>query len=300
MDLRQLEMLLGVVESGGYMKAGEALHISHSAIHRQIRMLEEEVGERILARTGRHVHLTEAGHILAGLAERIRREMSGARQQIEDLSQLRSGHLRIGTGTTIVVLFLAPVLSRFCKQHPQVEVQTVNGTADYVVEEVSRGNLDLGIVFEPADVPRGTRPVQSEVLYREEFVWAVPAGHPLSGCKTVSLARLAEFPLIMYSKLSHVRRMFERTFDKAGLSPKIVMEIENEEAIELMLRFNLGLAPVTKRRAIRDRLDYLRLPEQRMTCAVGLVYPKQDYLSRPVKEFLELCRKGATRIADRS
>ena len=71
MELRQLEMLLSVVESSGYLNAGEALHVSHSAIHRQVRLLEHEIGDRILVRVGRHMELTEAGQMLIALAKNI-------------------------------------------------------------------------------------------------------------------------------------------------------------------------------------------------------------------------------------
>lgn len=71
MDLQQLTMLLAVVEAGGYTQAGKALNISHSAIHRQVRLLEEEIKEQTLVRVGRRVEPTEAGRILINLAKRI-------------------------------------------------------------------------------------------------------------------------------------------------------------------------------------------------------------------------------------
>ena len=105
MEIRQLEMLITVVERKGYLHAGEHLHISHSAIHRQIRLLEEELRDKVFVREGRTVHLTEAGKLLFDLASKITREVTAVKQQVKDQQRLFNGNLRIGTGTTALVFF---------------------------------------------------------------------------------------------------------------------------------------------------------------------------------------------------
>src|SRR5215471_11728668 len=131
MDLRQLDMLLAVVDAGSYAKAGENLRVSHSAIHRQVRLLEHEVGDRILVRSGRRVELTETGEILQQLGRRLRQEVAAAERLIKERNQLSSGHLRIGTGTTMLVFFLPPVLDQFRKEYPGIEVQVLTGSSDF-------------------------------------------------------------------------------------------------------------------------------------------------------------------------
>src|SRR6185312_9528428 len=97
MELRQLQLLLTVIESGGYTPAGKLLNVSHSAIHRQIRMLEQELDCHLLARCGRRVDATEPGRLLADLALQIQLEIADVRRRIDNLSNLRKGSLRIGT-----------------------------------------------------------------------------------------------------------------------------------------------------------------------------------------------------------
>ena len=128
MDLRQLEMLLAVVDCGGYTKAGKALHVSHSAIHRQIRLLEDELQVRILVRAGKRVRITETGTLLVDLSRRIRLEISSLRVQIDEAKQLQVGNLRIGTGTNILTFFLPAILERFRKQFPGIEVRVMTGS----------------------------------------------------------------------------------------------------------------------------------------------------------------------------
>ncbi len=102
MDLRKLQLLTTVVDAGSYKKAGERLHLSHSAIHRQIRLLEQDLGDRVLVRVARHVKVTGAGELLLGLASRLERDIARTRTQIDELHHLQAGQLRIGAGTSML------------------------------------------------------------------------------------------------------------------------------------------------------------------------------------------------------
>ena len=294
MDLRQLEMLLAVVEAGSYVKAGERLRVSHSAIHRQVRLLEHEVHDRILVRSGRYVELTEIGEILLNVARRLRQEIAAAERQIADRQQLDCGHLRIGTGTTMLVFFLPAILDRFRKQYPGVDVHVMTGTADRVLEEIEKGHLDAGIILASSDMPGPARPLVSEVLYRDEFVLAVSKNHSLARSKAAPLAKLVQYPFIMHSKTSHMRRVLDRLFAEAGLVPKVSMELENEEAMEKMIEFNMCVAMISRRRAMSDGIQCVRLEDHPIFSDVSLVYADSEYMPRTVKEFSKLCRSFCT------
>jgi DNA-binding transcriptional LysR family regulator len=289
-DLRQLDMLLAVVDAGSYAKAGETLRVSHSAIHRQVRLLEHEVGDRILVRAGRRVELTETGEILLRLGRRLRQEVTAAERQINERNQLSSGHLRIGTGTMMLVFFLPPVLDQFRRQYPGIEVQVRTGSSDSVLEGIQKGDLDAGVVLDSSDVRPPAGPLVREVLYQAEFVLAVSKKHPLASKKTVSLAKLIEHPFIMHPKTANVRRVLDRIFADAGLTPRISMELENEEAMETMIELNMGVALLSKRRAISDHIHYLRITGRRIYCDVTLVFADREYVPRTVEEFGRICR----------
>lgn len=294
MDLRRLEMLMMVVESGGYYPAGKQLNISHSAIHRQIKILEEEVHERVLRRNGRRVELTDAGKVLVELSSRLQREISSATQQISEFNQMVSGHLRIGTGSTILVSFLPAVLQLFREGFPGIEIYIVTSTSDDVMEDVEKGKLDVGVVINPGDVPRGKYRVECEILYREEFVWAVGREHPLANKKLVSLPDMVKYPFIMTPQRSHIRRLFERTFEKVGLHPRITIELENEEAIEKLAEISIGIALLPVHRPRNGGIHYFRLPGSPIICDIGLVLPKRDYLAKTVREFVRVCHEART------
>lgn len=289
MDLRQLEMLLAVVEAGGYKKAGERLFVSHSAIHRQIRLLEHELQDRLLVRRGRRVQLTDAGSLLVDLARRVKREISNVQNRLNEAHQLQSGHLRIGTGTTALTFFLPSVLTRYRSQYPRVDITITTGTADLIVREIQIGELDLGIVFGPSDMLPGDLVPNYELLYQEEFVLAVGADHPLASRRSVSLRDAVAYPFITYPKPSHVRRLIDQVLAEIGATPQIVMELENEEAIEQMIGINIGITFLSRRRAVRDHIRYFRPREGRVLCDVGLVLPPLDYQPHAAREFARFC-----------
>lgn len=293
MELQQLAMLFAVVEAGGYAQAGKVLNISHSAIHRQVRLLEEEIKEETLVRVGKHVELTGAGRILINLASRIQNEISDAHRQLEEATRLLSGHLSIGTGSSILVSFLPPILQRYRKEFPGVEVYLTTGTADSVIEDIVNGQLDLGIVFNPSDVLPGSRGTRYELLYKEEFFWAVGKGHPLASRKQATLREIAQHPLIMLPKTSHIRRTIERLFESAALNPRIAMELENEEAIDKLVEIDVGVAPRSRHRCPSDKIHTFRTSGMRIYCEVGMVFRTGGYVPKTATEFAQLCRNAA-------
>jgi DNA-binding transcriptional LysR family regulator len=293
MEFDQLGMLLTVADSGGYAQAGKILSISHSAIHRQIRLLEAEIQQKVLTRVGRHVKPTEAGNILVNLARRIQKEISDAKQQVAETMQLSSGYLSIGTGSSILLSFLPPILERYCHDFPGVEVSIMTETADAVIDGVASGKLDLGIVFNPADVLSDRRGVRHEILYEEEFIWAVGPRHPLARRKWVEIHQIAQYPMIMLPQTSHIRRACERLFEKAGMKPKVAMELENEQAIEKLVEIGLGIALRSRHRAPSSKIRCLMTRGSRIYCEVGMVFPSGNYMPKAVTEFARLCREAS-------
>lgn len=291
MELRQLQLLLSVIEAGGYAPAGKALHVSHSAIHRQVRMLEQEFGRRLLSRSGGTVVATESGSLLVSLALRIHQEIADTQRQINDLDNLRSGHLRIGTSSSFLVSFLPTVLKRFSKKFPGVRFHLINGVADSIIDGIVRGKLDVGILFNPTDIPHPIPELEINTLYHEEFDWAVAQSHPLARQNRVTLAQLAAYPLITLPAQSHLRHACDRVFATTGLAPTVITEVENEEAIDKLIEVDMGFALRLRRRPRNGKIHCFRIPSGTVRCEVGIVSQKKSCTARAVTEFIRICRE---------
>jgi len=287
-------MFLAVVESGTYAVAGERLHLSHSAIHRQVRLLEHELSDRLFVRFGGRMKLTNTGKIVVEHARRIRQQVVNLRRQIDDAAQLQTGHLCIGTGTMMLQFFLPPVIKRFRQEFPGIDLHLMTGTAQKVIEKMKGGQLDLGIIFSPVKHRTERDAFSYEPLYREEFVWVVSKTHPLAKRKTAPLAQILEFPLISLSETSYVRRLFEHVLERAQVKPKIIMELESEESMGKMAEINMGIAFLARRRAVNDKIRYIRNSEGPIHCEVGIILPKIDYIPAVVKQFARMCREAAS------
>lgn len=299
MNFRHLEMLLAVVEHGGYKAAGEQLHLSHSAVHRQVRLLEEELRERVLVRQGRRVQLTPCGELLVDTARRIQDELARAEARIAEGASLEAGHLRIGTGTGVLNYFLPGVLNQFRARYPRIEVTVITGTGKYVLQEIRSGTIDLGLIYASAATPPESGP-HYEPLYEDEFVLGVSAKHPLTTMSSVRITEALQYPFIHYPPLSHLRHFLDHLFQRSSVQPRIVMELENEETMEKMIGIDMGIAFLSCHRAETESVRHLRLTGFRVICPVFLVTARADYLPAPAREFARLCRSAIKRKQESS
>jgi DNA-binding transcriptional LysR family regulator len=290
-ELRQLEMLQAVVECGGYKAAGERLHLSHPAVHRQIKLLEEEVQAKLFQREGRYVQVTEAGKRLMVLADRLHLEIGDASSEIRGLTEQESGSLRLGTATTMLMFLLPRVLQRFCRAYPKVSVYVSTAMNKDIFSDIAAGSTDLGLVFSPAELYEERAQVTQESLYEEEFVLGVSTSHPFARRTSITVADLEDLPVITFSRRSTLRRYLDLRFRSVGLKLLVAVELENEETAAKMLELGVGAAILSRQRAVADGIPHFRIRELPLRCPVSLVYLKKGYLSPATREFVGICRE---------
>ena len=186
--------------------------------------------------------------------------MEEARTALASLNGVVSGDLRLGASTTIAQYILPHVLGAFNRQHPQVHLSLLSGNTEQVVEFVLLEKVAMGIIEGPA-MRRGLR---IEPLMRDRMVLICGAKHRPAGPKgwvadvasTISIASLAELPLLLRERGSGSRRVVERAIKLAGLpfkSLRIAMELDSTEAIVSGVEAGLGVGFVSES-AIRKEL----------------------------------------------
>lgn len=286
MDIRQLQMFKAVVELGGFTKAGTKLFVSHSAISRQIKLLEDELHSPLLVRRGKHVSMTDAGRALLPCAEAILNQVADAAQRVSEASQSPGHRIHIGTSTTTLSSFLPPVIEKFSGVYPKAKILITTGLADAIVEEIRAGTIDVGLVALPVE----GRGLIVSSLYREEFVLVVGRRHPLAKRRSVCLHELRNAPMILFPSGSGFRRYLDNFFRDVGLSPTVRLELENEEAIEGALCGGLGISFLSRLRASRHRVHFLRISGRRLYREVGIVHQtRARELPHHLSHFLRIC-----------
>ncbi len=143
MDLRQLEMFRTVAETSSFTRAGEKLHVSHSAISRQVKLLEDELRVLLFARANKRVTLTEPGTALLTHVDAIFNQVEMATQSVHQISMKVDRQLNLGTATTMLDFFLPPVFEEFKRKYPRVDVHIKTGPWQLLLEAIRAGTVDL-------------------------------------------------------------------------------------------------------------------------------------------------------------
>ena len=289
MDTRQLEMFLAVAENLSFTRASLQLHVVGSAISRQIRMLEEELGTEVFKRVNKKIYLTPAGETLIRYSRKIFEDLRNASLEISDIADLRSGHVRLGTVMLASVYLLPSVLERFKQRYPGVFITVVTGSSERLLSGVRDSSLDLGVLTLPVTAPD----LAIVPFYVEDLVVVSGTTHPvLSKKRSISSVDLAKYPLILFPRGSYTRRIIEEAFDRLGVTLQHAMEVDNIVSIKPLVRRNLGIAimplPAIAEDVKRGDLHCLKIQDCELTRKLGLVTQRLRYLPKVVSELSRL------------
>jgi DNA-binding transcriptional LysR family regulator len=236
MDLHQLRVFGAAVKSGGFTRAGEELHLSQSTVSQHIKLLEEELGCPLFLRVGKRVQVTEAGKVLLQYAERIFRDLKNAEMAVREMNALKRGTVRLGVGPTTLIYRLPPVLGEYKRRFPDIELIVLAGTTEFLLQALRSQHVDLAIVM-PTGPQAG---LTVKPLGREEMVIVINRDHPFARRRTIEPSELSALRFILYEKNTAMQNVIDRFFNSLDVTPKITMEVENNEAIKSLVRAGLG------------------------------------------------------------
>jgi LysR family transcriptional regulator, low CO2-responsive transcriptional regulator len=289
--LSDLETLVITVREGSVTAAGRRLFLTQPAVSARLRRLERDAGEPLLRRTSRGVLATPAGERLVERASRLLAEL----QEIEHAAGGKaplSGSLALGATDLVAIHHLPPVLRRFRRLHPDVDlVLRIEGT-EPLVALLASNEIELALGTLPVAEPW----VESWPLFRDPLVVVAPAGHPLAG-KRLRPDAVAREPWISHKADSVTRRQVEAFFASHGLRLRVAMEISNPEAIVRLVEARLGLAALplrAVRREVREgKLAVLTVRGFRLERSSGLLLRRGASLSRAGSAFRALLGNAA-------
>ena len=286
MDLTRLRYFVAVVESGSFSRAAAALHLSQPALSRQVLLLEEEVGQRLLVRNGRGASANEAGLALLAHARGIFELADKARADMRERQASPRGQVTIGLPPRVAQVLTADLVERFRGQYPDATVTIVESLSIRLREWLVAGTLDMAILFDPPPSPQ----LHEETLAREALLLFGPAPLP----RRIRLAEVAALPLVMPSGPNALRQLLEAHTRPRGLSLDIVAEVDSAQTVlSLVAR---GVAhTVLPASAIRmwtyaQPLHHAAITTPAMRNRVVLAIPKARPTTRPARLAAELLR----------
>jgi len=289
MDIRHLEYFLEVAKHKSFTKAGEALHITQPTISKMVRNIEDELGVALFDRSGKRVVLTDAGEVIYAQAKHIVMAFHNLSSELDDLRNLKKGHIRIGLPPMVGSRFFPQVIGKFREAYPDITVELVEVGAKRVEADIENGTLDIGVAVLPtkADI------FHSFVFVRRQLKLLVHPTHPLAERNEVKLAELAQESFILFREDFALHDRIPAECIRVGFKPRVICESSQWDFISEMVAANLGIALLPE--TICAELDeehvrVLSIVEPEIPWHLAIIWRKDRYVSYATNEWIRFTR----------
>ncbi|MEJ2042570.1 MAG: HTH-type transcriptional regulator CysB [Reinekea sp.] len=253
MKLQQLKYIWEVAHHDLNVSAtAQVLYTSQPGISKQIRLLEDELGIEIFARSGKHLtRITPAGEAVLKVAGEILRKVDSIKQIAQEFSNDKSGSLSIATTHTQARYALPNVIEGFISDFPDVSLHMHQGTPMQIAEMASDGTVDMAIATEGMDH-------FSDLIMMPCYRWnrsiVVPKDHPLANKSSITLEDVTSFPIVTYVFGFTGRSKLDEAFLERDLKPKVVFTATDADVIKTYVRLGLGVG-ILAHMAIDPEMD---------------------------------------------
>lgn len=238
-----IRYFIAVSKAGSFRRTAQLLHVSASAINRQILLLEAELGVTLFERSrGRNVlRLTSAGEIFLSQARAATEALELAKSRIDALSGLRSGTISVGVPEMFVHHFLPGFLVDFRREFPGITFRVLVGTPNKLADLLVQDEIEIAIVYHPPL----RRSIKVLAKIEQPNCIMVSTNHPLARLRAVRLAECVRFPLVMPEASTLARELYDRMLAGVDLEPSWVVTTDSYEMLRSMARAGLGVAIVS-------------------------------------------------------
>ena len=284
MELYQLRAFIAVAQHGQLLRASEHLHVTQSALSKQIKSLESELNVLLFDRSAVGMVTTPAGRQLLPLAQRMietSRQMAGLAASICGQATAK---LRLGTIIDPESIRLGPLFSQLLQFYPHVEVTVVHGLSGMGMRRLRDGELDACFYLgEPGDVADlCVRP-----LALEHYVVIAPVSWA-ERLRTATWEDLTAMPWLSSAAGTSRHGLIARHFEAHGLAYRPTIEVDEGTTVLSMMRAGVALTVARERvaAALVEAGDAITWPGARLPCPLSLLYRKSDHMDEPLQALL--------------
>jgi DNA-binding transcriptional LysR family regulator len=295
LDVRKLAALREIATRGSFSAAARGLNYSQSAISQQVAQLEREVGTLLIERRGRRIRLTPAGQALADRAGPILRDLREAEAELEAITGLRRGTLRLAVFASAAATVVPPAMARFRAGHPGVAITMTIADSGAALSHVANGEADIAIINKSDRFAAGPAVAVSGLL-EDPMRVALPLGHRLAERQSVRLADLSAEPWMLATSSSCADwEVFVTACRRAGFEPRIAFRNDDYLALQGLVAAGLGVAllPDLATASVRDDIVLRPLEPRGPVRHVTTVVSAGNCQSPTVDAMLEALRDSA-------
>ncbi|MBP2032163.1 DNA-binding transcriptional LysR family regulator [Clostridium algifaecis] len=285
MDIKQLKYFLAIAEEGKITGAAKKLNIAQPPLSYHLKLLEKELGIKLMDRGSRKIHLTDAGEILKNRAEQILELVDTATKELKDFNKGARGTLSIGTVSSSGAALLPDIIENFNKKYPNINFEIWEGNTYNILEMLNRGIIQIGIVRTPFN----SQGLSIEYFSKEPMiaVFKDDSGW-FDGKKFICLKDLKSKPLIIYRRFEKI--IFKCCYDN-NFVPEIICKCDDARTTLLWAESGIGIAMVPKT-AIElikaPGLIYKIINEPTLETCIAAICEKNRYMSTAGKNFLNM------------
>lgn len=237
MNLFQLRAFDAVAREGSFTRAAARLFISQPAVTGHVKMLEEHYQITLLRRTARRVELTQEGIQLAAITRAMFGLVEEAQALLESNRQLLTGRLEVAADGPHRVM---PMIASLRALYPGVVVNLRLGNAQETLAALLSEHADVAVMTE-VEPRKGLR---LQEMTPSQICALVPVGHPLAGTR-IDINQLDQQIMVLREPSSITRRTFDKACERAGVQPRVLLELDSREAVTEAVAAELGIGIVS-------------------------------------------------------
>ncbi|HWO96212.1 MAG TPA: LysR family transcriptional regulator [Bacillus sp. (in: firmicutes)] len=285
MDVRQLQYFYEVAKQKSFTKAAEVLHISQPSLSKMVKSLEDEIGIKLIDRSGKRIQLTDAGEIVFQQAEVVLNSLNDLSNSLYDLMNLKRGIIKFGIPPIIGTLFFPRIIKSFRDSYPLIHIQMTEFGAKKTERIVEQGEVDIGVVLLPVDETK----FESIPFAKEKLQVVMPKNHSFAKRQFISLTELKDESFIMFHEDFSMHEIIYNECLRAGFQPAIAYTSSQWDFIGEMVAANLGIALFPESICQKLNHDYVSIVDLDDTIPweLGLIIKKDRYISIATKAFLD-------------
>jgi DNA-binding transcriptional LysR family regulator len=297
MELRHLRYFVAVAEQKGFREASRFLHVSQPAISKTLTQLEQELGTKLFARSGRTVRLTPQGEVFYQETLRTLKQSNHAAESAQRAARGEIGTLTLGFCSIATAGFLPNIVRRYKELLPGVRLlfREMNPTQQEAA--FSQGEIDVGIT-RPPFAKKLARELDAKTILREPLLVAVPESHPVTARK-MKVENLSEEPFILFHRdgAPTVYDAILGICQKRGFAPRVAYESDMMQTTFTLVAAGQGVAivPMCTLNLRPDGVRFLRLQPDEYRADLVLAWPKNSQ-SVVLHPFINLIEQGRREI----
>lgn len=293
-DLELYRIFEAVARNQNITKAAQELHISQPAISKRIQLLESQLGGTLFVRTKRATILTEEGKIFYEYIREALQYIESAENKFTELIHLETGHIRIGTSTTLTKEFLIPYLKKFHELYPKIQIDLITELPDEMLKMLRNGLLDIVLL----NLNGRKSEDDIEIIKWKKITDCFVASNKFANLKgkEISITELNDYPIILQRKNSNTRTFLDDYLEKQQLTITPSMEVATISMVIELAKAGFGLAYVTKEyvktELNKKELFEIQTKEKIPSRWIGIAISKTHHPSFSTNQLIKKMKEG--------